>query len=188
MYQPQVPLIPMSPRFKTQRLAQVELGQLLLLRDSADAHGGAGLGVRADALSAQGELIEGLVRLSGGPTRFEQRALQDNVIALQIDYLLEADLAHAAIRPPESGDLLVSAQRPGAALFIGGVWPGAAGLLDLAAAVIRPFGPAGRTPTHVALTWRLVERDNRTRTLLERAAPEPLVEARPRRAFGEDCD
>lgn len=188
MYQPQIPLIQMSPVFKTRRLAEVELGQLLLLRDSADSLGGAGIGVRADALSAKGELTEGLVRLSGGPTRFERRALEDAVIALQIDYILEAALGDAAVRPPQSGDLLVSPNRPAAAMFIANVWPGAAGLLDTAGAVIRPFGPAGRTPTHVALTWRLVERDNRTRTLLERAAPEVPVETLPRRAFGEDGD
>jgi hypothetical protein len=73
MYEPPVALIPTSPVFKTQRLGEVELGRLVLLRDSANAGGGAGIGLRVEALSARGELSEGVLRLSGGPTRFERR-------------------------------------------------------------------------------------------------------------------
>ena len=59
MYQPQVPLVQLSPAFRTARLAEIELGHLILLR--AGAGGGAGLGMRADALSARGDLSEGLL-------------------------------------------------------------------------------------------------------------------------------
>lgn len=188
MYQPSVPLIPLSPHLRARRLGEVELGRLLLLRDSPDPQGGPGIGVRADALSARGDLTEGLVRISGGPTRFERRTLEDAVIAMEIDYLVEADLPGVQLRLPQSGDLVVAANRPGAAMFIANLWPGAAGLLDLASAVIRPFGPTGRTSTQVALSWRLVEREQRTRVLFARPVPEPLMESLPRRAFAEESD
>ena len=96
MYQPQVPLIAMSPGFRAVQLAEVELGRLVLLRPAADIAAAAGIGLRADALSAQGDLTVGVLRLR--PTRFERCALDDAVIAIDIDYLLEADLASAVAR------------------------------------------------------------------------------------------
>ena len=128
--------------------------------------------MRVEALSARGELSEGVLRLSGGSPRFERRALNDTLIALEIDYVLEADLGSAAVRAPSSGDLLVAASRPAAAVYVASLWQGAGGLLDIASAIIRPF-TAPASPAHVVLAWKLVERDHRARTLFEHAAPEP---------------
>ena len=188
MYEPPVALIPTSPLFRTQRLGEIELGRLVLLRDPADSSGDAGIGVRVEALSARGDLSEGVLRLSGGSPRFERRALNDTLIALEIDYVLEADLGSAAVRAPSSGDLLVAPTRPVAAVYVASLWQGAGGLLDIASAIIRPF-TAPATPAHVVLAWKLVERDHRARTLFEHAAPEPpLTRNLPRRVSGEDCD
>lgn len=186
MYQSAVPLIHLTPAFRNARLAEVELGRLILLRASADSSGGAGVGVRADALSARGELTEGVLRLSGGPTRFERAGLAETVIAIEVDYLLEADLASAAVRAPTSGDLIVASTHPCAGVFVANLWPGTGGLLDIASAVIRPFAPGKMT--QVALSWKLVERDQRTRILLERSTPEPFTRELPRRVYSEDCD
>jgi hypothetical protein len=186
VYQPPVALIPTSPVFKTLRLGEIELGRLVLLRDS-DAGGGAGIGLRVETLSARGELSEGVLRLSGGPIRFERRGLDDTLIAIEIDYVLEADLGSTAVRALSSGDLVVAAHRPASAVYIASLWQGTGGLLDLAAAIIRPF-TAPASPSHVALAWKLVERDHRTRILFEHAAAEPLARDLPRRMGGEDCD
>lgn len=187
MYQPPVALIPTSPVFRTQRLGEVELGRLVLLRDSADAAGGPGIGLRAETLSARGDLSEGVLRLSGGPIRFERRGLDDTLVAIDIDYVLEADLGSAAVRALSCGDLVVTPHRPAAAVYVASLWQGAGGLLDIASAIIRPF-TAPASPAHVALAWKLVERDHRTRTLFEHVAPEPLARNLPRRMSGEDCD
>jgi hypothetical protein len=188
MYEPPVALIPTSPVFRTQRLGEIELGRLVLLRDPADASGGAGIGVRVEALSARGDLSEGVLRLSGGSPCFECRALDDTLIALDIDYVLEADLGSAAVRALSSGDLLVTPSRPAAAVYVASLWGGAGGLLDIASAIIRPFS-ASASPAHVVLAWKLVERDHRARTLFEHVAPEPpLARSLPRKMSGEDCD
>ena len=189
MYQPPVALIATSPVFRTQRLGEIELGRLVLLRDPADISGDAGIGVRVEALSARGDLSEGVLRLSGGSPRFERRALNDAVIAIELDYVLEADLASAAaaypeLRRPPRGS--AAAPRPPCTSRACG--SGAGGLLDIASAIIRPF-TAPASPAHVVLAWKLVEREHRARTLFEHAAPElPLARNRPRRMSGEDCD
>ena len=187
MYQPQVPLIRMSPAFRTVKLAAVGLGRLVLLRAAGDLPASPGLGLRADALSAQGDLTEGALRL-GDPIRFERGALEESVVAVEIDYLLEADLASVARRTPTSGDLVLAAHRPGAAgIYVANLWRGTAGVLDIASAVIRPF--AGRADTvEIVFSWKLVEREHRSRTLFERTVSEPAVQERPRRVYGEDCD
>jgi hypothetical protein len=101
--------------------------------------------------------------------------------------VLEADLTSAALRALSSGDLIVAPHRPTAAVYVANLWPGASGLLDIAAAIIRPFTASAR-PAHVVLAWKLVERDHRARTLFEHAALEPLARDLPRRMGGEDCD
>jgi len=188
MYQPQVPLIAMSPGFRTVQLAEVELGRLVLLRPAADIAAAAGIGLRADALSAQGDLTVGVLRLR--PTRFERCALDDAVIAIDLDYLLEADLASAVARVPASGDLVVAARRPAAAgIYVAPLWGSAGGLLDIASAVIRPFAAAPKAAAQVVLGWRIVEREQRMRSLFERLPAEPYLQELPRRVqHGEDCD
>ena len=187
MYQPQVPLISMSPGFRSAQLAEIELGRLVLLRPAGDIGSAPGLGLRADALSAQGDLTVGVLRLR--PTRFERCALDDALIAVELDYLLEADLASAVARAPSSGDLVVAARRPAAAgLYVAQLWGSAGGLLDMASAVIRPFGAAPQASAQVVLGWRLVEREQRTRTLFECMPAEPYVQELPRRVHAEDCD
>jgi hypothetical protein len=187
MYQPQVPLVSMSPGLRTAQLAEIELGRLVLLRPAADIAAAPGIGVRADALSAQGDLSVGVLRLR--PTRFERCALDDAMLAIDLDYLLEPDLASAVARVPASGDLVVAARRPAAAgIYVAQLWGSAGGLLDLASAVIRPFGAAPKASAQVVLGWRLVEREQRTRTLFERTAAEPYLHELPRRVHGEDCD
>jgi len=183
MYQPQVPLIQSSPAFRTARLAEIELGSLVLLREPA------GIGVRADALSARGDLTEGVLRLSPGAARFERRALDTVLVALDIAYLLEADLTSLAERSPDCGDLIVAANRPPAGLYVTGLFGGTPGLLDLGTAVIRPY-MAARSSLQVALRWKLVEREQRSRVLFAQdiEVAEPAAREAPRRAFGEDSD
>jgi hypothetical protein len=191
LYQPQIPLIDTSPGFRARRLGEVELGRLVLLRDAAAGHG---IGLRADALSARGDLAEGVLRLSGRAARFERHGLEETVMALEIAFVLEADPVNAAARSPRSGDLIVASGRTATGLFVAHLWDSADGLLDTASAVIRPYGAQGAT---TVLPWRLVERDNRTRVLFSHgspSAPEPdeneryLEEPRPRRTFVEDSD
>ncbi|HUL18925.1 MAG TPA: hypothetical protein VLV29_06605 [Steroidobacteraceae bacterium] len=181
-----MPLIPMSPGFRTAQLAEIELGRLVMLRAAADLAATPGLGLRADALSAQGDLTVGVLRLR--PTRFERCALDDAVIAIDLEYLLEADLESAVARAPGSGDLVVAARRPAAAgIYVAQLWGSAGGLLDIASAVIRPFTSA-KAAAQVVLGWRLVEREQRTRTLFERPSAEPYLQDLPRRVHGEDDD
>jgi hypothetical protein len=185
MYQPPVPLVPMSPAFHAAQLAELELGRLMLLRPGGDGATRPSLGMRVDALSAQGDLLTGVVRLQ--PMRFERCALDESVAALELDYVLEADLTSLVARTPAPGDLLVAARRPAAAVFLASVWGSAAGLLDVNSATIRPFGAAPRVP-QVALGWRLVERVQRSRILFEHLTAEPYLQELPRRVQGEDCD
>jgi hypothetical protein len=192
VYQPPVPLVPMTPVFRAASLAAIELGRLVLLHGATGFKGRPGLGLRADALSAQGDLSEGVLRLGVAP-RFERRALDETLIAIDIDYLLEADLRSAVPGPPASGDLLVAAQRPAAAgLYVADLWRGAAGLLDMASAIIRPYATSSATAP-VVLGWRLVERQHRGRLIYEhgareQGASEPARDEPPRRAYGEECD
>ena len=183
MYQPQVALIQSSPAFRTARLAEIELGSLVVLRE------GAGLALRADALSARGDLTVGVLRLGPGAVRFERCALDTVLVAFDIGYLVEADLTSLAARSPDSGDLIVTANRPPAGLYVTGLFDGTAGLLDLATAVIRPFVSA-RSALQLALNWKLVEREQRTRVLFahEGESLEPARRELPRRAYGEDSD
>jgi len=186
MFEPQVPLIALSPAVRSARLAEIELGRLLVLRATNSA--AAGLGVRADALSARAELSAGVLRLSGGPVRFEALALETMLAALEIEYLLEADLPGLAMRAPASGDLIVTSGRPAAGLFVSRPGDeGAAALFDPATATLRPY-LTPRVATQLALGWRLVERAQRTRVLLEYRAPEPYARELPHRAYGEDGD
>ena len=48
MYQPQVPLIAMSPGFRTVQLAEVELGRLVMLRPAVDIAAAAGIELHDD--------------------------------------------------------------------------------------------------------------------------------------------
>ena len=186
MFEPQAPLIALSPAVRSARLAEIELGRLLVLRATNSA--AAGLGVRADALSARAELSAGVLRLSGGPVRFEALALETMLAALEIEYLLEADLPGLAMRAPASGDLIVTSGRPAAGLFVSRPGDeGAAALFDPATATLRPY-LTPRVATQLALGWRLVERAQRTRVLLEYRAPEPYARELPHRAYGEDGD
>jgi hypothetical protein len=192
MYQPPVPLIPMSPALRARRLGEVELGQLVLLRD------GAGIGLRADTLSPRGDVAEGVLRLSGTALQFEAVDLAETVIAMEIAYLLEADAASATVRAPHSGDLVVTAGRTPSGLFVPGLWSTADGLCDIASAIIRPY-PRHEGVTPTVLGWRLVEREARSRVLFDRGAVPPARAAQelrepqapdeaPRRRFVEDSD
>jgi hypothetical protein len=167
MYRPEAHLIEMIPGFKARRLSEVELGRLVLLGDSRDGIATAGIGIRADALSRSGDITEGVVRLSGGRVRFEPHELDQNVIAVDIDYVLEPDIASAAVRSPAAGDLIVSPAGAAAGVLVAGPWPGF-GLLDIASAVARPL--ALEPARHVSLAWQLVERAQRGRILFIRYA------------------
>jgi hypothetical protein len=188
MYQPQTPLITTSPRFTSRRLAEIELGQLILLADDPDAAGGAALGIRGDALSRRGEIIEGLFRLSGGGVVFEPHGLDDSLTALEIEYEVQADLAGPVSPSPQSGDLLVRLPGAHASLVVAGPWDGRLGLLDLASAIARVFTQDPPHTRSVALSWRLVDRADRSRVLFQRAAPERTEPAPAKRPRGEDSD
>jgi hypothetical protein len=177
MYQPQTHLIEMIPGFKTCRLSEIELGRLVLLGDSRDSSATAGIGIRADALSRGGDITEGVVRLSGGRVRFERYELDQNVIAVDIDYVLEPDLASAVVRSPEAGDLIVSPAGGAVGVLVAGPWQGF-GLLDVASAVARPF--AIEPARHVSLAWQLVHREERRRILFIRYASEGGSDDLPR--------
>src|ERR1700722_4119473 len=183
MYQPQVPLIASSPSFRTARLAEIELGSLVLLRERT------GVGIRADSLSARGDRSEGVRRLSPGMVRFERCALDAVLVAMQVAYLLEPDLASVTSRAPDSGDLIVAPNRPPAGLFVTALFDGTAGLLDLGTAIIRPYVTT-RSSLQVAFGWRLVEREQRSRVLFahEGELAEPVRREAPRRAYSEDSD
>ena len=188
MYQPQTPLIQTSPRFTSRRLAEIELGQLILLAADPDASGGATLGIRGDALSRRGEIIEGLFRLTGGGVLFERHALDDSLTALEIEYDLQADLAGPISPTYQSGDLLVRLPGAHTALVVAGPWDGRLGLLDLASAIARAFTEDPPRTRSVALSWRLVDRADRGRVLFQRSAPERTEPAPAKRPRGEDSD
>lgn len=175
MYRPETPLIEMIPGLKTRRLSEIELGRLVLLGESRDAT--AGMGIRADALSRGGDVTEGVVRLSGGRVRFEPHELEQNVVAVDIDYVLEPDLASATARSPEAGDLLVSPAGGAVGVLVAGPWQGFA-LLDIASALARPF--AIEPARHLSLAWQLVDREERRRILFIRYASEDRNDDHPR--------
>ena len=188
MYQTQNPLIETSPRFRSRRLAEIELGQLILLGDAPDAPGSPALGIRGDALSRRGEIIEGLFRLAGGSVVFERHALDESLAALEIEYDLQADLAGSMSQVRQPGDLLVRLPGAHTSLVVAGPWDGRPGLLDLASAVARVFTEDPPHTRSVALSWRLVDRQDRSRVLFQRAAPERPEPAPFKRPRGEDSD
>ncbi|HEY1492575.1 MAG TPA: hypothetical protein VGF35_08085 [Steroidobacteraceae bacterium] len=188
MYQPQTPMIATSPRFRSRRLAEIELGQLILLGEDEEAPGSLGLGIRGDALSRRGEIMEGCFRLSGGSVVFEHHGLDTNLAALEIEYELQADLAGAVSQVPEPGDLLVQLPSAHPSLVVAGPWGGSPGLLDLGSAIARAFtedAPRGRS---LALSWRLVDRADRSRVLFTRSRAERAQAAPAKRPRGEDSD
>jgi hypothetical protein len=161
---PRASLIASSPALRSRRLAEVELGGLLLLGEPRDGRGGAGLAIRADALSRAGDVTEGAVRLAGGAPRFESYALDASVIALEVGYLLEPDLQSAAVHPPEPGDLLAAAGGATVSgIVIAGAWREPYSLLDLATAMVRPLSPGAAV--RLSLSWQLVEARERSRIL-----------------------
>ena len=188
MYQPQTPLIHSSPRFTSRRLAEIELGQLILLGDDEDSPGSAGLGIRGDVLTRGGEIIEGLFRLAAERVVFERHALDEHLTALEIEYDLQADLAGPVSRAPQPGDLVVRLPAAHTALVVAGPWDGRPGLLDLASAIARAFTADPPHTRSLALTWRLVDRADRSRVLFQRAAPERTAPAPVKRPRGEDSD
>jgi hypothetical protein len=184
MYQPRQPLIELSPRLVSKRLSEVELGQLLL---AGEASSRTGLALRGDVLTERGGLIEGLFRLHDDLVSFERRELGARVVAIETAFVLEAELASAARRPAEIGDLLLSGTSGTAGVLVAGPWARGAGLLDLASAVARPYGES--TDAHFVVTdWRLVEREQRSRLLYRRSAGESVAEERWREPLGEDAD
>lgn len=188
MYQPQTPLIETSPRFRSRRLAEIELGQLILLGDDVAGPASAALGIRGDVLSRRGEIIEGLFRLTGQSVVFERHALDENLAALEIEYDLQADLAGPLSQRPQPGDLLVRLPGAHTSLVVAGPWDGRSGLLDLASAVARAFTEDPPHTRSVALSWRLVDRQDRSRVLFQRSASERTEPAPVKRPRGEDSD
>ena len=174
-------LIEMSPGFKTRRLSEIELGRLVLLGTSRDAAANAGIAIRADALSRGGDITEGVVRLTAGQVRFERYELDQSVIAVDIDYVLEPELASAAVRTPQAGNLIVSPAGGATGVLVTGPWQGF-GLLDIASAVARPFADGGMHGRHLSLAWRLVHREERHKTLFTHYASERESDDAPRYA------
>lgn len=180
-YQPRVPLIQMLPGLKAKRLGEIELGRLVLLGNSADGSATAGIAVRADALSRAGDITEGVVRLGGQAPRFERHALDDTLIAVEVEYLLEPDLASATARPAHGGDLVISPASGAVGVVIAGPWQGF-GLMAVETAVARPFTQAKPGGAQVLPAWRLVEREARSRILFTREVREPPRDLLPRDA------
>lgn len=185
-YQPQIPLIEMIPALKPRRLGEIELGRLVLLGDSADGTATAGIAIRADALSRAGDITEGVVRLGGEALRFERHGLDDTLVAIEVGYVLEPDLAMAAVRAAQAGDLIVS-PTGGAGLVITGPWQGF-GILDIASAVARPFTQGKADALQVTLAWKLVHREERSRILFARDPGEPRRDPVPRYASERSGD
>jgi hypothetical protein len=171
-YQQRVPLIHLLPGLKAKRLGEIELGRLVLLGNSADGTAAAGIAIRADALSRAGDITEGVVRLGGGALRFERYALDESLVAIDVEYVLEPDLASATVRPARSGDLLVPPAAGAVGVVITGPWQGF-GLLDVASAVARPFAQDGPERVQLTLAWQLVESQQRRKILFTRPASEP---------------
>ncbi|MBS0577836.1 MAG: hypothetical protein JSR36_01085 [Proteobacteria bacterium] len=187
MYQPQTPLIATSPRFRNRRLAEIELGQLVLLAEGNDATGGASLGIRGDALSRRGEIIEGVFRLSSTSVVFERHALDEGLAALEIEYELQVDLTGPMSQARRPGDLLVRLPGAHTSLVVTGPWDGL-GLLDLGSAVARAYGEEPPHTRSIALSWRLVDRQDRSHVLFRRAPPERAPEPPLKRPLDEDSD
>ncbi len=181
-------LIEMIPGFKTRRLSEIELGRLVLLGNSRDATASAGIGIRADALSRGGDITEGVIRLGSGRVRFERHELDQSLVEIDIEYLLEPDLASAAVRSPEAGDLIVAPAGGTMGVLVAGPWHGL-GLLDLVAAVTRPFADPGSRAVPVCLAWQLVHREERRRILFTHDhTHERDAEDLPRYAGGQVID
>jgi hypothetical protein len=180
-FRPQTQLIEMIPGFQTRRLSEIELGRLVLLGNYRDTMATAGIAIRADALSRAGDITEGVVRLGGGRVRFERHELDQDVIAVDIEYLLEPDLASAAVRAPVAGNLIVPTAGRAAGVLVAGPWQGL-GLLDIASAVARPFADSSTHNLHVSLAWQLVDREERRRILFIRHASEGRSDDLPRYA------
>jgi hypothetical protein len=178
-YQQRKPLIEMLPGLRAKRLGEIELGRLVLLGNSADGTAIAGIAIRADALSRAGDITEGVVRLGGGAPRFERHALDDTLVAIEVEYLLEPDLASASARPARTGDLVVSPASGAVGVVITGPWQGF-GLMDVASAVARPFAQAKPDGVQVMLAWRLVELEARSKILFVHQASAPRREPLPR--------
>ncbi len=178
-YQQRMPLIEMLPGLRAKRLGEIELGCRVLLGNSADGTPIAGIAIRADALSRAGDITEGVVRLGGGAPRFERHALDDTLVAIEVEYLLEPDLASATARPAQAGDLLVSPASGAVGVVITGPWQGF-GLMDVASAVARPFAQAKPDGVQLMLAWRLVEREARSKILFVRQASESRCDPLPR--------
>lgn len=172
MYQPRPPLIELSPRLINRRLSEVELGRLLL---AGDVGGSASFAIRGDVLTERGDLIEGLFRLGADRIRFERCALSERVVAIETPFVLEAELGSLTRRPAAVGDLLLSEASGGSAgLLIEGPWARGEGLLDLASAVARPYGDGSPAPATLVASWRLVEREDRSRVIFRRIGSELL--------------
>jgi hypothetical protein len=186
-YQPRVPLIQMLPGLKAKRLGEIELGRLVLLGNSADGTATAGIAMRADALSRAGDITEGVVRLGGDAPRFERHALDDTLVAIEVEYLLEPDFASATARPAHSGDLVVSLASGAVGIVIAGPWQGF-GVLAVETALARPFAPARPGTGQVMAAWRLVEREARSRLLFTRQAREPRRDPLPHDGGGYPDD
>jgi hypothetical protein len=186
-YQPRVPLIQLLPGLKAKRLGEIELGRLVLLGNSADGTATAGIAMRADALSRAGDITEGVVRLSGDAPRFERHALDDTLVAIEVEYLLEPDLASATARLAHSGDLMVSPASGAVGVVIAGPWQGF-GLLSVETAVARPFAQAKPENVQVLPAWRLVERGARSKILFTRPASESWRDLPPREASARPDD
>ncbi len=188
MYQPQTPMIASSPRVRSRRLAEIELGQLILLGEDDEAPGSVGLGIRGDALSRRGEILEGFFRLTGGSVHFEHHGLDTPLAALEIEYELQADLAGAVSQLPEPGDLVVQLPAAHTALVVAGPWGGRSGLLDLGSAIARALPEDAPRTRSLALSWRLVDRLDRSRVLFSRPRGERAAAAPAKRPRGEDSD
>ncbi|HEY8053629.1 MAG TPA: hypothetical protein VIE42_12600 [Steroidobacteraceae bacterium] len=189
-YRPETWLIDMAPGFNLRRLGEIELGRLVLLGNSRDGRTAAGLGIRADALSRAGDLTEGIVRLGPAGVRFERHELDQNVMAVSVDFVLEPDLASAAVRRIEAGDLIISPANGAVGVLVTGPWQGL-GLLDIGSAVTRPFADSSARSPPLSLAWQLVHREERRRILFTHSPDERPGEYRgaaPPRYTGEQAD
>jgi hypothetical protein len=177
----------MLPGLRPRRLGEIELGRLVLLGNGADGTPSAGIAIRADALSRAGDITEGVVRLGGGALRFERRALDESLVAIEVEYVLEPDLTSATVRPAQTGDLVVSPAGGVVGVVITGPWEGF-GLMDIASAVARPFAQGRPEGVQLTLSWRLVEREERHKILFTRPANESWRDLQPREASARPDD
>jgi hypothetical protein len=119
---------------------------------------------------------------------FEHHGLDANLAALEIEYELQADLAGAVSQVPEPGDLMVQLPAAHTSLVVAGPWGGRLGLLDLGSAIARAFPEDAPRTRSLALSWRLVDRADRTRVLFTRSRAERAAAAPAKRPRGEDSD